>query len=274
MSVEFVVNKSPTGTTAATLALYSGAELVDDHEMDEQPEDSGRWRVVVSGLAERTYDFRVADQDNFVFATGSCAVDANGNEITLATLADQTGTGAIAATITVLDQDGEPVAGASVSVRKGPLYHEDTTDEYGLVSFSLDAGDWTVAIYHVSYQSFTPVTFDPDDTPDVEYEIEELEIDDPISPAYAIVRATLLGSSGPVEGATFSARMIGMPSGSGVGYIGETYTSGESDSDGLAQMQVPINGEYEFWFGGGSKQTAVVDESPFTVPSMLGAETP
>lgn len=280
--VDFVVTTSPTGTTAANLIIYTGASSSLPIVMTEAPVASGRWRKTGVVLSEGSYDFKILDQDGHKFATGFLRVGADGNEIT--TLSEEeltdliqgmiTGDGAIAVTITVVDENDDPVSLADVSVTKGPLYYHAITNEDGEVSFSLDSGDWTVAIYHVSYLNFTPQTFDPSDDPTQQYELEEITTSAPSTPADAIVRATLMGTTGPAEGQKFYARMIATPPGDGVGYVGELFESAAADEDGYAEMEVRLNGEYEFWFDRGQPVPAKVDETPFDAPAMLGAERP
>jgi len=68
--------------------------------------------------------------------------------------AGNTGTGAFAVAITVNDGSAA-IQGATVRMTKGAETYAGTTSAAGLVTFSLDAGTWTVSITASSY-TFTP----------------------------------------------------------------------------------------------------------------------
>lgn len=82
-----------------------------------------------------------------------------------------TGDGAYTVTITVVDQDDAAVENAFVRVTLGATSYTSYTDADGEVSFSCDAGTWTVGITAPAYTSFTPTSLVITDDTEQEYSL-------------------------------------------------------------------------------------------------------
>lgn len=155
-----------------------------------------------------------------------------------------TGTGAYTLTITV--DDGTTVLqNASVRLTEGVTDLVGTTDASGVVTFSVDAATWAVAITKAGYQ-FTPTTLAVSASDAVTYSMTQVSVTPNPDSDKSTVVVTCYGADTEVEpGATLYVRQITAPSGD----EDHAYSGAEieytADGSGVVTLTLWAGAKYE-----------------------------
>jgi gliding motility-associated-like protein len=197
-----VVDENGDPIEGATVTI-NGEEYVTD--------ENGQVTVV---LPDGEYDYTV-NADGFEDFTGTITVDGEDMDETI-TMTPETHT----ITITVVDENGDPIAGATVTIN-GENY---TTDENGQVTIELPDGEYDYTVEADGYNDFTgTITVGGEDVDEAVIMIAEQE-------ETHTVTITVVDENGdPIEGATVTIN-------------GEEYVT---DENGQVTLELP-NGEYDY----------------------------
>jgi phage gp36-like protein len=165
-----------TGTDIpATLTEIKGATWSSSTDTLEAIRDRGDAAWVTGSVTAPTAA-QVADAvlDELVSAhtiSGSLSDTIYDIKTTVNTISSGTGDGAYSITITVVDQVDLPIENAFVRVTLGATSYTGYTNASGEISFSCDAGTWTVGITAAGYGAFSPATLIITDDTDQEYSL-------------------------------------------------------------------------------------------------------
>ena len=156
-----------SGISAATLATYA---LAVSTLATNDPTTVGYYLTIPTAAGETParvsfYETTYAAGDSEVYGADYQPtmevewVDGGRLDVILdeAAASNTTGDGAYSVAITVVDISDDPVENATVRLTLGATSYSTKTDENGLITFSCDAGTWTVGITGANYGSFTPV---------------------------------------------------------------------------------------------------------------------
>jgi hypothetical protein len=196
---------------------------------------------------------------------------------------DATGTGSLIAQVRVVDEDGEGVVGAYVSVYDDDLLllkAYGPTDDGGNIVFNLDADTYKVVISTQGrYTTDSPYTYEfAGETEWTEFVVHPTGAVTPENPDYCRVHATLVGSGGVALGAAEGSIRVTQvyygPDDSG-GVVLPGGASGMTNDQGYAYIDIArgaVVGIESSW-GQGLKDSirinVPVDASSYNISSLL-----
>jgi len=180
------------------------------------------------------------------------------------------GIGPYVVTITVEDEDGNPVESALVRLSRTGQSRFDYSDGDGVVQLGCVAATWEVAIEAVGH-TFTPVELVVADDVDQTYELTADEVPEPAGPGLATGRVRCYGTNGlPKANVPITLQLV-----TGDAVVGTSPSTLEfeirSASDGWATFNgFMIGSSYDGWRADGTKVRFAVTAANFLMPQMLG----
>lgn len=152
-------------------------------------------------------------------------------------------TGPYIASVSVLSEEGEPIAQARVRLMKLVDTQSRFTDAAGLALFSCNPGAWSLAITAAGFASqlqSLAVTGDVQ----VSYTLSAIAVSAPASPALCVVQIFALHNSVVLSGAVCKARLKSVNSAIDGAVLSTQITESTTDATGYAELQLIRGSEF------------------------------
>jgi hypothetical protein len=179
------------------------------------------------------------------------------------------GSGAYLVTVTVTDQDDNPLENATVRLTQGINAFTDKSDVDGLASFNLDAATYALGVYKDGYQ-FTPSSIVVTGPDNFDAELTRIVPPVPGLPSQCVCSIVTRDGHGAAQAGvilTFTLQGAPFPDSYATGVMTAT-----SDVDGLLTVNLRKGASYEGKRGpnGNPARFNVPYEDSFQLPQVLG----
>lgn len=199
--------------------------------------------------------------DGGTFDAAADALEAIRDRGDVSWIPPTTGSGAYDVTITVEDEDDNPLGGAQVRMKLGGSISEGLTNASGVIVLACDNGSWSISITHITSVSYTGTVTVDADTVLTTFELEQTTTADPSAPGTSTGQILLMTDGAADVGAEYSIQYSRGGDLAGVSPDRSIQTA-TSNGSGIAQFPGMIHNAYYTLLGRGDG-TVAASVSPF-----------